>query len=260
VASLLEMASKTIVVHPTGIEQPSFIAEGVEIPEGAYVGAFAYIGAGAKIGRGAKIYPQSYVGAGVEIGEDAIVYPGVKIYYGCRIGARCVLHSGVVLGSDGFGFAPKDGVYYKIPQLGNVVLEDDVEIGANTTIDRAMMGSTRVHHGVKLDNLIQVAHNCEIGANTVMAAQVGVAGSTKLGASCVVGGQVGFAGHIHVGDDVMIGAQSGIPRDVKSGSRLMGSPCVNHTDYARQTVYVKNLAKLFADVSELKNEVKNLKK
>ncbi len=260
VAALLEMASKYIVVHPTGVEQPSFVAEGVEIPADAYVGAFAYIAPGVKIGRGAKIYPQTYIGAGVEIGEDAVIYSGVKIYYGCKIGARCVLHSGVVIGSDGFGFAPKDGVYHKIPQLGNVVLDDDIEIGANTVVDRAMMGSTHIHSGVKLDNLVQVAHNCEIGANTVMAAQVGVAGSTKIGAQCVVGGQVGFAGHIHIGDDVQIGAQSGVPKNVKNGSRIQGYPAVDYGDFARQTVNVKNLTKLYAAVRELQYEIKELKK
>lgn len=260
VASLLEMVSKYIVVHPTGVEQPSFIAEGVEIPDDAYVGAFAYIGAGAKIGKGAKIYPQCYIGAGVEIGDETIVYPGVKIYYGCKVGSRCILHSGLVLGADGFGFAPKDGVYHKIPQLGNVVIEDDVELGANTTIDRAMMGSTRIHRGVKLDNLVQVAHNCEIGDNTVMASQVGVAGSTKIGAACVVGGQVGFAGHIHIGDDVQIGAQSGVPKDVKPGSRIQGYPAVDYGDFARQTVNVKNLSKLFASVRDLQREVNDMKK
>lgn len=251
IARLLDMVSKMTAPQPVGIEEPSFIAEGVDVPSDAYVGAFAYIGSGAVIGAGAKIYPQCYVGPGVVIGEGTILYPGVKIYHGCHVGARCILHGGAVIGADGFGFAPHDGVYSKIPQIGNVVIEDDVEIGANTTVDRATMGSTRIHRGVKLDNLIQVAHNCEVGANTVMAAQAGVAGSTKVGAQCMVGGQVGLAGHIHVGDNVMIGAQSGVPRNVKAGSRIMGYPAVEQGDFARQAVNVKNLGTLYARVAEL---------
>ena len=189
------------------------------------------------------------------IGDNTILYPGVKIYHGCKIGKNCILHSGVVIGSDGFGFAPVNGEYNKIPQLGIVELEDNVEIGANTTIDRAMMGATKIRHGVKLDNLIQIAHNCEVGANTVMAAQAGVAGSTKIGAGCMVGGQVGFAGHIHVGDGSEIGAQSGIPNDVKPGSRLMGYPAVNAGEFARQAVYTKNLGKLFDRVKNIEKEL-----
>lgn len=182
IAQLLEMVQEMTKSDKRGVEQPSYVSEGVEIPEDAYVGAFAYIGKGAVIGRGAKIYPQVYVGDGCKIGEDTILYAGAKVYAGCSIGNRCIVHSGAVIGADGFGFAPAaDGHYEKIPQTGNVVLEDDVEIGANTTIDRAMMDSTRVGRGVKLDNLIQVAHNCQIGDNTVMAAQVGLAGSSKVG-------------------------------------------------------------------------------
>ena len=216
-SQLLQMVDAAINVRPTGVEQPSFVAEGVELPEGVYVGAFAYIGKGARIGRNAKIYPQAYVGAGAVIGDDTVLYPGAKVYHGCVIGARCILHAGVVVGADGFGFAPTaDGSYSKIPQIGNVVIADDVEIGANTTVDRATMGSTRIGRGTKLDNLIQVAHNCTIGSDTVMASQSGVAGSTHIGSNCVIGGQVGFAGHINVGDRVQIGAQSGIP---KSGAK-----------------------------------------
>jgi UDP-3-O-[3-hydroxymyristoyl] glucosamine N-acyltransferase len=173
------------------VEQPSFVAEDVELPEGAYIGAFAYVGKGARLGRNVKIYPQAYVGPGAIIGDDSVLYPGVKVYHNCRIGARCVLHAGVVIGADGFGFAPTDdGSYNKIPQIGIVEIADDVEIGANTTVDRATMGCTRVGKGTKLDNLIQVAHNVQIGEHTVMAAQSGVAGSTKIGSHCMVGGQV----------------------------------------------------------------------
>ncbi len=251
VAMLLDMVSKMVNVLPTGVEQPSYVADGVQLPTDVYVGAFAYIGRGVRLGKGVKIFPQAYVGDGVEIGDDTVLYPGVKIYKGCRIGARCIIHAGAVIGADGFGFAPVDGHYNKIPQLGNVEIADDVEIGANTTVDRATMGSTRVGHGVKLDNLIQVAHNCEIGADTVIAAQTGVAGSTKIGSHCMIGGQVGFAGHINIGDNVSIGAQSGIPGNVPSGSTLMGYPAVDARDFMRQAVYIKNLGKLNDRVSKL---------
>ena len=258
VASLMSMVAEMTTRRKTGIEQPCHIAGGVEVPAGAYIGAFAYIGQGVKLGQGVQIHPQAYVGDGVEIGDKAIIYAGVKIYPGCKIGAGCIIHSGAVIGADGFGFAPlPDGTYSKIPQLGNVVLEDNVEIGANTTVDRATMGSTRVRKGTKLDNLIQVAHNVEIGENTVMAAQAGVAGSTKIGSHCMVGGQVGFAGHIHVGDRVEIGAQSGIPGDVASGSRMMGYPAVDARDFMRQAVYVKQLGALVNRVAELEKQLKN---
>lgn len=254
---LLQMVDAVVNARPTGIEQPSFVAEGVEIPEGAYIGAFAYIGAGARLGRNVKIYPQAYVGAGATVGDDTVLYPGVKIYHNCRVGARCVLHAGVVVGSDGFGFAPEaDGSYSKIPQIGIVEIADDVEIGANTTVDRATMGATRIGQGTKLDNLIQVAHNVEIGTHTVMAAQSGIAGSTKLGSHCMVGGQVGFAGHISVGDHVQIGAQSGIPNNVADGSRLMGYPAVPAGDFARQAVYLKRLPDAFARLAALEKEIK----
>jgi len=216
-----------------------------------------YVGKGAKIGRGAKIYPQVYIGDGCEVGEDAILYAGVKVYAGCVIGNRCIVHSGAVIGADGFGFAPSgDGHYEKIPQTGNVVLEDDVEIGANTTVDRAMMGSTRICKGVKLDNLIQVAHNCHIGDNTVMAAQVGLAGSSKIGKQCMVGGQVGIVGHIAIADGTQIGAQSGVNRATKPGERIMGAPAVEMGEYARSLVYVKRLGKLFEQVKNLEKEIK----
>ncbi len=252
IAQLLDMVSKMTAPHPVGIEQPASVGDGVEIAPDVYVGAFSYIAPGAVIGKGVKIYPQCYVGANVVIGDDTILYPGVKVYHGCKIGAGCILHAGVVIGADGFGFAPVNGVYNKIPQIGIVVIEDNVEIGANTTVDRATMGCTRIKKGVKLDNLIQVAHNCEVGENTVMASQSGIAGSTKIGANCMVGGQTGFAGHIHVGDNVRIGAQSGLNKDVPSGSRIMGYPAVNSRDFARQTVNIKNLGKLFDEVRNIK--------
>lgn len=254
---LLQMVDAVVNARPTGVEQPSFVAEDVELPEGAYIGAFAYVGKGARLGRNVKIYPQAYVGPGAIIGDDSVLYPGVKVYHNCRIGARCVLHAGVVIGADGFGFAPTDdGSYNKIPQIGIVEIADDVEIGANTTVDRATMGCTRVGKGTKLDNLIQVAHNVQIGEHTVMAAQSGVAGSTKIGSHCMVGGQVGFAGHISVGDNVQIGAQSGIPNDVKSGSRLMGYPAVSAGDFARNNVYIKRLPELFRKMSQIEQDLK----
>lgn len=255
IARLLEMVQEMTRVVRTGIEQPCFIAQGVVVPEDAYVGAFAYIGANAKIGKGAKIYPQVYVGAGCEVGENSVIYPGVRIYDGCKVGERCIIHSGAVIGADGFGFAPVDGHYEKIPQTGNVVIEDDVEIGANTTIDRAMMGSTRICRGTKLDNLIQIAHNCTVGDDTVMAAQAGVAGSAHIGKHCMVGGQVGIVGHITIADGTEIGAQSGVSGATKPGARVMGAPAVDIGDYARSLVYVKRLPRLFEQVKELQRLV-----
>lgn len=257
IAHLLTMVEQMTAVKKVGVEQPSFIADGVEVPDDAYVGAFAYIGSGVKLGRGVKIYPQVYIGDNVIIGDGTVLYAGVKIYHDCKLGNGCIVHSGAVIGADGFGFAPTSTGYDKIPQIGNVDIADDVEIGANTTIDRAMMGSTRICKGVKLDNLIQVAHNCVIGENTVMAAQVGIAGSSKVGKRCMVGGQVGMSGHITMGDDVQVAAQTGIPKSVKSGARISGSPAVDALDFARQVVNVKNLSSLYAKVKELENKLNN---
>ncbi len=249
---LLEYASQAMTPAPVGVEQPSFVAQGVTVPDDAYVGAFAYVADGVRLGRGVKIFPQAYIGHGVEIGEGTIIYPGAKIYHGCRIGARCIIHAGAVIGADGFGFAPlPDGSYHKIPQIGIVTIEDDVEIGANTTVDRATMGSTVIGRGTKLDNLIQAAHNTEIGRNTVIAAQAGIAGSTRIGDNCMIGGQTGFAGHIRVGDRVKIGAQSGIPNNVPDDARVMGYPAVPERDFARQAAYIRRLGELFARVRAL---------
>ncbi len=232
--------------QPRGIEQPCFIAEGVSVPDDAYVGAFTYIANDVKLGKGVKIYPQVYIGAGSVIGDGSVIRSGVRIYEGCHIGNRCIIHSGSVIGADGFGFAPKaDGTYEKIPQIGNVVLEDDVEIGANTCVDRATFGSTRIGKGTKLDNLIQVAHNVEIGTCNVFAAQSGVAGSTKIGDYNMVGGQCGFAGHIHVGSMNQIGAQSGIPNNVGDKKRIIGYPAVDIRQFAKTQVYLKRLGELF---------------
>ena len=250
-ASLLQLyqASKQ---QKSGIEQPCFIAPTATLGKDVYIGAFAYIGDGAVIGDGAQIYPQAYIGDQVKIGEKTILYAGAKVYSECQVGARCVLHAGVVIGADGFGFAPQaDHTYSKIPQIGRVIIEDDVELGANTCIDRATMGATIIRKGVKLDNLIQIAHNVEVGENTVIAAQTGMAGSSKMGARCIVGGQVGVAGHLKVGDDVQIGAQSGIMKSVPSGRAMFGTPAFDYHEYMRSSVVFKHLSEVKKQVDEL---------
>lgn len=239
---------------PEGIEQPCHISEGIDIPEKAYIGAFSYIGKNVQLGKNVKIYPQTYIGDNVILGDDTIIRSGVKIYEGCHIGKRCIIHSGTVIGADGFGFAPVDGHYEKIPQTGIVTIEDDVEIGANCTIDRATFGATVIGKGTKLDNLIQVAHNVSIGQNNVFAAQTGIAGSTQIGSHNMVGGQCGFAGHIKIGDGNQFGAQSGIPNNVGDGKRLMGYPAVDIRLFAKTQVYIKRLGQLFQ-----KNETSNNK-
>lgn len=236
-----------------GIETPSYVSEDVAIPEGLYIGAFAYVGKGVKLGKNVKIYPNAYIGNNCEIGDDCIIYPHVTVNKGCILGKRCILQPGCVIGGDGFGFAPTNGKYEKIPQLGNVILEDDVEIGANTTIDRATLGSTVISHGTKLDNLIQVAHNVHIGSNNVFAAQTGIAGSTKIGDWNRIGGQVGFAGHINFGSNCEIGAQTGVHKGLGDGVRMIGYPAVDSATFARTQVYLKKLPELFEDVKNLKS-------
>ncbi len=245
-AQLLRMV-EDMKPKPAGVEQPVYVSEGVELPEGIYLGAFAYVGKNVKLGRNVKIYPQAYIGDGVTVGDDTVIRAGVKIYEGCCIGARCIIHSGAVIGADGFGFAPKDGHFEKIPQTGVVVIEDDVEVGANTAIDRATFGQTTIGRGTKLDNLIQVAHNVTIGCNNVFASQTGIAGSTKIGNGNMVGGQCGFAGHITVGDYNEFGAQSGIPNHVGDRMRLIGYPAIDARQFAKNQVYIKNLGKLFSE-------------
>lgn len=253
IAKLLDIAAEALEPKYHGVEQPCYVSEGVELPDDIYIGAFAYIGRGVKLGKGVKIFPQVYLGDNVVVGDGTVLKPGVKVYHNCRIGERCVLHSGCVIGADGFGFAPTDDGYKKIPQLGNVVIENDVELGANTTVDRAMMGSTVIGKGTKLDNLVQIAHNCRIGEHTVMAAQVGIAGSAKVGSHCMLGGQVGIAGHISIGDRVQLGAKSGVVSSIPSDSRMMGAPAVDIKKYARNVVYQKNLGELFDRVKKLEN-------
>lgn len=259
-AKLLDLVASA-KVKKTGIEEFAKIDETAKIGENIYIGSFTYIGQNSEIGDNTYIHPQVYIGSHVTIGKDCVIYPGVKILDDTTIGDRCVFQAGCVIGGDGFGFAPqKSGDFQKIQQIGNVIIEDDVEVGANTTIDRATMGSTIIRKGVKLDNLIQVGHNVEIGENTVMAAQTGIAGSTKLGSNCMVGGQVGFAGHIKIGDRIQIAAQSGIPNNIKSDSgAFMGYPAIPARDFTRSSIIFKKLPELYNDIEKLKKELEQIK-
>ena len=235
-----------------GVESPSYISESATFGEDLYLGAFAYIGNDAILGDNVKIYPNAYIGDNVVLGNNVQVWPGAKICSDSIIGNNCVVHSGAVVGSDGFGFVPNEkGEFSKVPQTGNVILEDDVDIGAGTTIDRATLGSTILRKGVKLDNQIQIAHNVEIGEHTVIAAQTGVAGSTKIGKNCMIGGQVGIVGHITIGDRVRVQAQSGIGRNVKNDEVLQGSPALNYGDYNKSYVHFKNLPQLAKRINQL---------
>lgn len=244
----------------SGIDSTAFIAVSAKVGEDAYVGNFAYIGENVTLGKNCKVYPYAYIGDHVTVGDNCIFYPHVTIYNSCIIGSRCIFHAGVVIGSDGFGFAPEGDLYKKIPQLGNVIIEDDVEIGANTTIDRAVMDSTIIRKGVKLDNLIQIAHNVEIGENTVMAAQVGIAGSVKVGKHCMFGGQVGLAGHLKIGDHVNLGAQSGIISDIKDGETIMGTPAINAKSFMRSSAIFNRLPEIYRTMGQLQREIEQLKK
>ncbi len=243
--------------NKTGIENPVYMSETASHGSGLYLGAFSYLGSNVRLGDNVKIYPNAYIGDNVEIGDNVIVFAGAKIYSETVIGNNCVIHSGAVVGADGFGYAPsKTGEFKKIPQTGNVILEDNVDIGAGTTIDRATLGSTILRKGVKLDNQIQIAHNVEIGEHTVIAAQTGVAGSTKIGKHCMIGGQVGIVGHITIGDRVRIQAQSGIGRIVKDDEVLQGSPALNYGDYNKSYVHFKNLPKITNKINELEKKMK----
>lgn len=247
-----------IKMNKTGIEQPCFISESSSYGKNVYIGAFSYIGNNVLIGDDVKIYPNSYIGDNVIIGNVVQVFSGVKIYSESIIGNYCVLNSGVIIGADGFGFAPnEDGVYSKVPHTGNVILEDNVDIGAATTIDRATLGSTIIRDGVKLDNQIQIAHNVEIGKDTIIAAQTGIAGSTRIGKNCKIGGQVGIAGHLIIGDNVKIQAQSGVGRNVKDNEVLQGSPAFLYGDWNKSYVYFKNLPKIVKDINDLEIKIKN---
>ncbi len=258
VAKLLQFY-ESMKPKKTGISSMAFISPTAKVGENCYVGAFSYIGDGATIGPGSQIYPNAYIGDGVHVGSDCIIYPHASIYHGCRIGNRVTLHSGCVIGADGFGFAPNAEGYDKIPQIGIVTIEDDVEIGANTCVDRSTMGSTYVRHGVKLDNLVQIAHNTDIGANTVMSAQVGIAGSTKVGEWCMFGGQVGIAGHISIGNKVMLGAQSGVNSSIESNQSLIGTPPLPPRTFFRQIALSRRLPELNKQIDQLQKEIKEIK-
>ena len=241
---LLGIVSKAMNPPKQGVEQPSFVSDGVTVPQDAYVGAFAYIGKNVRLGKGVQMYPNVYIGDDVTIGDYTILYAGAKVYAHSQIGAYCILHAGVVVGSDGFGFEPDaQGVNQKIPQIGNVIIEDDVEVGANTTIDRAMMGSTIVRKNAKIDNLVQIAHNVEVGESTFLCAQVGIAGSTKVGAHCILAGQVGVAGHIEIADHCVFGAQTGVPNSIRKPGTYMGYPAIDAGLWRRAVVKFKQAAK-----------------
>ena len=252
---LLALVAKAMNPAKQGIEQPSFVSEGVAVPEDAYVGAFAYIGKNVQLGKGVQIYPHTYIGDNVKIGDHTILYSGVKIYYNCQVGNDCILHAGAVVGSDGFGFEPDaKGVNQKLPQIGNVIIEDDVEIGANTTIDRAMMGSTIVRCNAKIDNLVQIGHNVEVGASDFLCAQVGIAGSSKIGSHCILAGQVGVAGHLEIADNCVFGAQSGIPSSVRKPGMYQGSPIIDAMNWRRSVVGFKQLPELMKKIQELEKK------
>ncbi len=236
----------------TGIQQPSYIASTATLGENVFIGAFVYIGEHVKVGNNSKIFPHTYLGDHVRIGDNTILHPGVKIYHQCVIGNRTSIHAGSVIGSDGFGFAPQvDGTYIKIPQIGNVVIEDEVEIGANTTIDRATMGSTIIRSGAKLDNLVQVAHNVEIGPNSVVAAQAGISGSTKLGKGVMIGGQAGLAGHLHLADGSKVNAQAGLGKSLKAPIAVTGSPAYEYNQAIRSQAIARTLPEMEKRIREL---------
>jgi UDP-3-O-[3-hydroxymyristoyl] glucosamine N-acyltransferase len=260
--ALLEEYHKLINFQKSGVEQPCFIGDNSTVGTGIYRGAFSYIGSNVRIGNNVKIYPHTYIGDDVQIGDNTVLHANVKLYSGTRVGSHCVIHSGAVIGSDGFGFAPQgDGTYKTIPQLGNVIIEDNVAIGANTVIDCATMfgDSTLVKQGVKLDNLIQVAHNVEIGKNTVIAAQTGISGSTKIGDNCLFAGQVGIAGHLVIGNNTSIGAQAGILKSItKEGEQIIGAPAFDVKDYFRAYAVFKQLPDLNTRLRELENRISRL--
>jgi UDP-3-O-[3-hydroxymyristoyl] glucosamine N-acyltransferase len=257
---LLEFYDQARKGNKTGIEQPSFLSESVKYGTNLYIGSYSYIGENAVLGENVKIYPNCFIGENVVIGDNVVIFSGAKIYSETIIGNNCIIHSGAILGADGFGYAPNtDGTYTKIPQIGNVIIEDNVDIGANTTIDKATMGSTIIRKGVKLDNQIQIGHNVEIGENTVIAAQTGIAGSTKIGKNGMIGGQVGIVGHLTIGNNVRIQAQSGVGRNIKDNEVLQGSPTFGYNDFNKSYVHFKNLPKIVTELEELKKQMLNNK-
>jgi UDP-3-O-[3-hydroxymyristoyl] glucosamine N-acyltransferase len=245
-----------VKLNKTGVEQPSFISETASYGDAIYIGAFSYLGENVTIGSNVKVYPNVYIGDNVTIGDNCVIFAGAKIYSESVIGNGVYIHSGAIVGADGFGFTPNEkGEYAKVPQTGNVIIEDNVDVGAGTTIDRATLGSTIIRKGVKLDNQIQIAHNVEIGEHTAIAAQTGIAGSSKIGKNCLIGGQVGIAGHITIGDRVRIQAQSGIGRNIKDDEVLQGSPSFGYTDWNRSYVHFKNLPKIVQQVNQLEKKI-----
>jgi UDP-3-O-[3-hydroxymyristoyl] glucosamine N-acyltransferase len=258
-ATLLTKYQEIMAQQLSGIQQPSYIAKTTTYGKNVFIGAFAYIGENVRIGDNSKIFPNAYIGDDVTIGDNTIIHPGVKIYHDCKVGNRVTIHAGTVIGSDGFGFAPQpDGSFKKVPQIGNVVVEDNVEIGANATIDRATIGSTLIKTGAKLDNLIQIAHNVEIGSSTVIAAQTGVSGSTKIGNGVMIGGQVGIVGHIQIGDGAKINAQSGVSKSLEPGKAVTGTPAYDYTAALRSQAVNRRLPELEKRVKELEALIKQL--
>lgn len=258
-SKLLEFYNQ-VKLNKNGIEPQSFLSESAKYGENLYLGSFSYVGQNVVLGNDVKIYPNSFIGDNVVIGNNVHIFAGAKIYSETIIGNNCTIHSGTIIGADGFGFVPnEEGIYSKVPQIGNVIIEDNVDIGANTTIDRATLGSTIIRKGVKLDNQIQIAHNVEIGENTVIAAQSGVAGSTKIGKSVMIGGQVGIAGHLTIGNNVRLQAQSGVARNIKDDEILQGTPSLGYTDFNKSYVHFKNLPKIVAELEELKKQILNQK-
>lgn len=254
-AELMQLAEAQMTVRPQGIHPRAVISEQANIEGVLYIGAGAVIEDGVTIGAGSYIYPNAYVGRDTKIGEQTIIYPNAVIYHRCEVGSRCIIHAGAVIGADGFGFAPQLDGYHKIPQLGNVVIEDDVEVGANACIDRAVMGSTYIRQGVKLDNLVQIGHNCEVGKHTVMAAQGGMAGSSKIGSWCQTGGQVGISGHLKIGDQVQVGGQTGILGDIEKGKTILGSPAMESRHAMRVYAVMNKLPDMYRRLNEIEKSI-----
>ena len=259
-AALLRKYQEIMQQQLKGIQQPSYISKTAGYGEDVFIGAFAYLGENVTVGKGTKIHPNVYLGDNVTVGENSIIHAGVKIMHSCSIGNRVTIHAGTVIGSDGFGFAPQaDGSFLKVPQIGNVVIEDDVEVGANATIDRATIGSTIIRSGAKLDNLIQIAHNVEVGNSSVVAAQAGISGSTKVGKGVMIGGQAGIVGHLHIGDGAKINAQSGVSKNIEAGKAVTGSPAHDYTSALRSQAINRKLPDLEKRIKQLEEYLKSSK-
>jgi len=258
-ASLLDMYQQLEQASLQGIQQPSYVSPNASVGENVYIGAFAYVGENVRIGKNSKVHPHCFIGNNVQIGENTVLHSGVKIYHQCQVGSQVIIHAGTVIGSDGFGFAPQtDGRLQKVPQIGNVIIEDEVEIGANTTIDRATIGSTLIRKGVKLDNLIQIAHNVEVGNSTVIAAQAGISGSTKIGKGVMIGGQAGIVGHIQLEDGAKVNAQSGVSKSIPKGKAVTGTPAYDYSQALRSQALSRQLPDLERRIKELESIIKDL--